>query len=129
MNKRQEFEHRWKKAKRLQHIGIWIWLALCIMGCLLFGRVEHHLERWLGVSYNTTVGATGIALLAVWTLPPLLFFQWRARAGLICSHCGTFRTPFSFPTFALLNGRCPRCKTQVFEIGGDCKEVNLTRQS
>ena len=119
MHSKEEFERCWQKEKRVERLVVWPWLALFFIGPLwfygvFFGGFQRVLENRLGFSYDAAFAIVGGTLLASWFMPPLSLFYLRVRAGLICPHCGPFRTPIRFPFYVLRHDRCPKCNLQIF---------------
>jgi hypothetical protein len=118
MNTRVEFESRLRVVRRIELMILVPWLLMMCLGPfglygVLLGGLQAVLQARSGFSYDFAVAVTLIVLLASWCLPLLPLFFLRARLGLVCPHCGLFRTPLRFPTYALKHGACPKCKTQV----------------
>jgi hypothetical protein len=115
MHSKQEFKRSVKKTRRVERAVVSSWLALSLIGAFWAGALQKVFESRPGVSYNSACAITAIMLLGLWTLPPLSLFYLRTHAGLVCPHCGPFRTPFKFPSHALRHDRCPRCNTQILD--------------
>jgi hypothetical protein len=118
INTRVEFESRLRAARRIEWMILVPWLLMFFLGPfwlygMLLGGLQRVLQARAGLSYDFAAAVTAVVVLASWFLPPLPLFFLRARAGLVCPHCGLFRTPFRFATYALQHGICPKCKRQV----------------
>jgi len=119
MCSKPEFERRSREVRRIERFVLVPWLAMFFLGPfwlygVLLGGLHRVLQSTFGLSYDAAAAVTVIVLLGSWFVPPLPLFYVRARAGLICPHCGPFRTPLRFPFYAVRHNTCPKCKMQVF---------------
>src|SRR5882672_10873085 len=114
MHSKPEFERRLREVRRTERFIVVPWVLLFFLAPLLLGALHRVLQNSLRFSYDAAAAVAAVMLLGSWSLPPLLLFYLRSRAGLVCPHCGPFRTPLRFSQYALRHDTCPKCKREIF---------------
>jgi len=113
---RKEFT---EKSEALKRIGAWcvVGLIISVLG-LLVG--ESYLSSYIQQRYHTDRWNTSAGILElVWMFAGLIglsYLEWHLAKqwGLACPACGK-RFIDKMRRLVLLTGKCPKCKTDVFE--------------